>query len=105
MLMDKCIELIKTGPRKGKECGARKKVIDIVDGKERPHCNRHKIKILNNNVLNELSENLDKKLNIEKKNEIDFIQEENNENDDFSNQNILKNIDKQLEKLFNEYGL
>lgn len=75
MLMDKCIKLTKTNPRKGKRCGARKKVIDIVNGKERPHCNRHKIKILNNNVLNELSENLDKKFNIEKNDKIDFIQE------------------------------
>lgn len=105
MLMDKCVATIKTGPRKGAKCGARKKLIDIVNGEEKPHCNRHKIKKINNNIVNELSENLDKKLYIEKKENFDFIQEENIEDNDFNNQNTLKKIDKQLDKLFKEYGL
>lgn len=95
--MDKCIAIIKTGPRKGKLCGAIKKVIDVVDGTETPHCNRHKIKEINNNIVNVLSSELSKNLNIEEKEDIKI--------NDYDDQNILKKIDKQLDDLFNEYGL
>lgn len=95
--MDKCIAIIKTGPRKGKLCGAIKKVIDVVDGTETPHCNRHKIKQINNNIVNVLSSELSKNLNIEEKEDIKI--------NDYDDQNILKKIDKQLDDLFNEYGL
>jgi hypothetical protein len=95
--MDKCIAIIKTGPRKGKLCGAIKKVIDVVDGIETPHCNRHKIKQINNNIVNVLSSELSKNLNIEEKEDIKI--------NDYDDQNILKKIDKQLDDLFNEYGL
>lgn len=95
--MDKCIAIIKTGPRKGKLCGAIKKVIDVVDETETPHCNRHKIKEINNNIVNVLSSELSKNLNIEEKEDI--------KNNDYDDQNILKKIDKQLDDLFNEYGL
>lgn len=106
--MDKCIAIIKTGPRKGQNCGAIKKVIDIVDGKDIPHCNRHKIKEINNNIVNELSEKLNESLNIEEKEKVNIIQEKQEENIEFDNydsQNILNKIDKQLDNLFNEYGL
>lgn len=93
--MDKCIAIIKTGPRKGQNCGAIKKVIDIVDGKQIPHCNRHKIKEINNNIVDELSEKLNKCLNIE----------ENIEFNNYDGQKFLNKIDKQLDNLFNEYGL
>lgn len=95
--MDKCIAIIKTGPRKGKLCGAIKKVIDVVDETETPHCNRHKIKEINNNIVNVLSSELSKNLNIEEKEDI--------KNNDYDDKNILKKIDKQLDDLFNEYGL
>lgn len=54
--MDKCVAILKYGCRKGEHCGANKKVIDIIDGNEVPHCNRHKIKIKkNDNVVDVLS--------------------------------------------------
>lgn len=103
--MDKCIAIIKTGPRKGKLCGAIKKVIDVVDGTETPHCNRHKIKEINNNIVNILSLELSKNLNIKEKVNVNSIQKEDIKINDYDDQNILKKIDKQLDDLFNEYGL
>lgn len=99
--MNKCIAIIKTGKRKGDICGATKKIIDIVDGKEIPHCNRHKIKENNEkiNTDNVLSEMVNKSLVIEDNN---YIEKEEN-NDDAKN--ILYKLDKQLDDLFNEYGL
>lgn len=97
--MDKCIAIIKTGSRKGENCGASKKIVDIVDGKEISHCNRHKIKEnkgkINKDSVDILSKKLNKSLKIE----------ENNETVNFDSQNILDKIDKQLDELFNEYGL
>jgi len=110
--MDKCIATIKSGPRKDEQCGASKKVIDIIDGKELPHCNRHKIK--ENNDVNTLSEKLNNNLKIEEKvenNEIIEDKEDNNilekDNDhvNFDEQDILNKLDKQLDELFNNYGL
>lgn len=100
--MDKCIAIIKTGPRKSKLCGAIKKVIDVVDETETPHCNRHKIKKINNNIVNVLSSELSKNLNIEEK--VDVNQKEDIKINGYD-ENILKQIDKQLDDLFNEYGL
>lgn len=108
--MEKCIAIIKTGPRKGKKCNAVKKVIDIVDNKEIPHCNRHRIK--ENEDVNILSKKLNNNLKIEEKN-IDKINKimknkDNNDNkeiDKDDGKNILNDLDKQLDKLFSEYGL
>lgn len=118
--MDKCIAVIKSGPRKGEICGATKKIVDIIDGKEIPHCNRHKIKEnkekLNTDSIDILSKKKNKSLKIEEREkskedneriEIDnnILKEENSEYDNFDSQNILGKIDKQLDELFNEYGL
>lgn len=111
--MDKCNALIKTGPRKGNICGAGKKVIDVVNGKEVPHCNRHKIKNKQkDNVVDVLSTKFKETLKIEEseklhndsKNDI-FEEEEIDESINSDGQNILNKLDKQLDKLFNEYGL
>lgn len=118
-MMDKCIALIKTGPRKGEICGATKKIIDVIDGKEIPHCNRHKLKenkkILNTDSIDILSKKINKSLKIEEREKSkdnerieiknNILKEKNNEYDNFEGQNILGKIDKQLDKLFNEYGL
>lgn len=100
--MDKCIAPIKTGPKKGNICGANKKVIDIINGKEIPHCNRHRIKTKqkeqNINVVDELSYNLNESLKIEENKKIENIIDPNETN-------ILNELDKQLDNLFNEYGL
>ena len=48
----------------------------------------------NNNIENDISENFDKKLNIE-----DNIEKISNQ------QNILNKLDKELDNLFTEYGL
>lgn len=103
-MMDKCIALIKTGPRKGEICDATKKIIDVIDGKEIPHCNRHKLKenkkMLNTDSIDILSKKINKSLKIEEREK-----SKDNEYDNFEGQNILGKIDKQLDKLFNEYGL
>lgn len=115
--MDICNELIKTGPRKGNICGAAKKVIDIIDGKEIPHCNRHRIKnkqkddaidILSNKLDTTLKieddrEKLNNKNNIEVDNNIH--KKDINEVINYDEQNILNKLDKQLDELFNKYGL
>lgn len=106
--MDKCIAIIKNGPRKGQKCGANKKVIDIIDGKEIPHCNRHKLKTNTDNV-DELSKKLKEDLKIVEKNK-HSIQDNGNSNDinieeTIDSQNILDKIDKQLDDLFGKYGL
>lgn len=101
-MMEKCIATIKTGPRKGKKCGAVKKVIYIVNGKEIPHCNRHRMK--ENEDVNILSENLNNNLKIEE-NILEKEDGEDSETDKFDGQHILDDLDKQLDKLFSNYGL
>lgn len=114
--MEKCIAIIKSGPRKGKKCDAVKKVIDVVDNKEIPHCNRHRIK--ENEDVNILSKKLNNNLNIEEKKldksnkkmkiEDNILKEDDDENkeiDKDDGKNILNDLDKQLDKLFSEYGL
>lgn len=84
--MNKCIAILKSGKRKGKLCNANKKVIDIIDKKEVPHCNRHRIKNnKKNNNVDILTSNLSESLKI--------------------NDNKLEELDNQLDHLFNEYGL
>ena len=113
--MDKCIATIKSGPRKGEQCGASKKVIDIIGGKETPHCNRHKIKETFD--VNTLSEKFSNNLKIEEKEKLDEnneiiedkednnILEKDNEHVKLDGQDILNKLDKQLDELFNDYGL
>lgn len=109
--MDKCIELIKTGLRKGNICGATKKVIDIIDGMKVPHCNRHRIKNKQDNAINLLSNKLDKTLKIEDEEKLnnksnnDIHKKDINEIIDYNEQDILDKLDKQLDDLFNKYGL
>ncbi len=110
--MDKCVAILKSGYRKGEHCGANKKVIDIIDGNEVPHCNRHKIKIKkNDNVVDVLATNLNKTLKIIENKKLNNNKSDNFEKDeivefiDSGEQNILNKIDKQLDELFNEYGL
>lgn len=117
--MDKCIAIIKTGPRKGEKCGASKKVIDNIDGKDIPHCNRHRNKIKENKDVNILSEKLNNNLKIEETEKIDEnneiirdgdreddnISEKDNEYVELDGQDILDKLDKQLDELFNDYGL
>lgn len=100
--MEKCIATIKTGPRKGGKCGANKKVIDIIDGKETPLCNRHKIK--ENKDVNTLSEKLNNNLKIEDKGDNNIL-ENDNKHDKLDGQDILNKLDEQLDELFNDYGL
>lgn len=111
--MDKCIEILKSGSRKGQKCGASKKVIDFVNGKEVPHCNRHRIKSKQkDDVVDILTNNLNKSLKISKNKKIDNSNKNNKvEKDeiiefvDSGEQNILNELDKQLDNIFNEYGL
>lgn len=110
--MDKCVAILKSGSRKGEHCDASKKVIDIIDEKEVPHCNRHKIKSKqNDNVVDVLTTNLNKTLKITENKKLDnnknskFEKDEIVEIIDSSEQNILNKLDKQLDDLFNEYGL
>lgn len=86
MIMDKCIAILKSGPRKGKPCNANKKAIDIIDRKDIPHCNRHRIKSKQKyDGIDILTTNLGKSLKI--------------------HDNILEKLDNQLDELFNEYKL
>lgn len=111
--MDKCIEILKSGSRKDQKCGASKKVIDFVNGKEVPHCNRHRIKSKQkDDVVDILTNNLNKSLKISKNKKIDNSNKNNKvEKDeiiefvDSGEQNILNELDKQLDNIFNEYGL
>lgn len=99
--MDKCNALIKTGPRKGNTCGSRKKVIDVVDGKEVPRCDRHRIKNKQKDVVDTLSTKLKETLKIEESGKLD----NDNFEEEIDEQNILNKLDKQLDRLFNEYEL
>jgi hypothetical protein len=105
--MDKCVAILKSGSRKGEHCDSSKKVIDIINGKEVPHCNRHKIKSKQKyNVVDVLTTNLNKTLKITENNKNSkFEKEEIDEFIDSREQNILNKLDKQLDDLFNEYGL
>lgn len=103
--MDKCNALIKTGPRKGNTCGARKKVIDVVDGKEVPRCDRHRIKNKQKDVVGTLSTKLKETLKIEESGKLDNDIKNDNFEEEIDEQNILNKLDKQLDRLFNEYGL
>lgn len=101
--MDKCITIIKTGPRKGDICGSSGKVIDIVDRKEVSHCNRHRLKSKQkDNDVDLLTTNLNKSLKLsENKN----VKEEIVEFIDSGEEKIINKLDKKLDDLFKEYGL